>query len=298
MKLLSLLALTLLMSQCLSLPVTRSLPEMETSRDRIRKRDAGNELSASSDASTQNEERSSDAISRDLQATPEGTTSTPAPASNTSNTSTTPATNEPTNSNSTDPTTTANTCPPLVPVQPHVDLKTATANTKLSALHTSQAARNLRQHLLLNGSEPDPQPPCFLIERQVNDQRTHPRIDYEQRFKEDYNSVKGYCSYVMLVERAIIENTTSEVDAQYSIRFTDLTTSLTQLKDDMLLVLQIISPEVYGEEESSAITMQPDLQDYCYDTNYDQQIRSYHRLSILSGYIKMDIIGLLDTVKK
>ena len=134
----------------------------------------------------------------------------------------------------------------------------------------------------------------------MNDPHTHPRVNYEDRFKEDYNSIKGYCSYVMLVERDIIENATSEVDAQYSIRFTDLNTTLTQLKGDMSLILRIISPEEHEEEkeESSAVVMQPDFPDYCYDTSYEQQIRIYSRLSIMTGYITMDITGLLDTVKK
>ena len=276
MKLLSLLALTLLVSQCFSHPINTTSLQMEASRDKIHKRDTGNQESneLSSDASTEH----SDKISRALQPTPENSTTA----------TSTPNPNEPQSNDSTPTASDVVTCPP--PVQ----LGTALSDTNTSAHHTSQAAWNLRQYIkyyILDGQEPGPQPPCFLIERQVSDGRTHPRINYKQRFVEDFNSVKGFYSYIMLVQRSLMQNMTSD---GYRIHFTDLITTLVQLKNNMSLVLQSINPEEYGEEEGSA------LQDYCYDTGYEQQLRRYSHLSALSGsaYIQMDIKGLLDTVKK
>ena len=304
MKLQCLLTLILLTAPCLSLPINkRSQTKLDMNREE------GSEASVSPDTSSTGEGSSETSISPTESGTPSRgsddnatelvSTCTPPPtppassptpenttaasASNSSSATTALPTVEPTSSSPTE----ANFS---------LDFEAVAMDTTESAGHVWQAARDYTRYILtefLAGHRPRPRPPCFLIEREPTDRRTHHGIDYVQRFIEDYNSLKGYYSYTEQVETTV--NDTSG----YSIRFTDLKNSLTPLKENMASLFSILNRCTEQElRDDLGTELQPDLPEFCYDTGYEQQYRVFLRCDVLARlYIPSDITGLLESVK-
>ena len=301
MKLLCLLTLILLVTHCLSLPINkRSQTKLDVDRD---------EADAASDSPDTNSEgscetsisptESADTSNNDT-ATESVSTATPLPSTPAS--SRTPAnTTAVSTSNISSTTTTIPTVEPSShpPTEANInlDLETVAMDTSESARYVWQAAIGFARYILtefLAGQRPRPRASCFLTEREPTDRRTHHDIDYVQRFIEDYNSLEGYYSYTEQVESTA--NSTTDMNVQYNIQFTDLKDSLTELKENMASLFSVL--DRCGLTDTPSTELQPDLPEFCSDTSYEQQYRVYLRCDVLARlYIPSDINGLQESIK-
>ena len=168
--------------------------------------------------------------------------------------------------------------------------------TKESAAETAQAAQSLINYFINTGVEPSSNPPCFSGESQYN----QPGVDYLQKLLEDYHSLNGYGTYLHLVDQST--NYSLNVSgANYWIRFVDLENTFNHLRTDLKTLIKIVlgrEPALDREEDGSGGGQQRVLEEYCYDTSYSRQYRTYASLGILVWFdiYLQDVDGLLEIV--